>query len=406
MIKKSGFLTLFICLLMLLSPLPVQAQGGPIVQQNSAQVDFPLYLHFNLAAESDANITDIRLHYIVDQTSFAQVVSEVYIDFTPATSVEVSWTFDLRRIGGLPTGSSVEYWWTITDANAAQVVTSPALVQFNDLRNAWQSLTEGMVTLYWYQGKESFTRELMATAQQTLDRLAEDTGAYLEKPVNLYIYGSSRDLRGAMIFPQEWTGGVAFPRFGTIAIGIAPGELDWGRRAIAHELAHLVVHQVTLNPYNDIPVWLDEGLAMYAEGEPESRLLSLLNKAITENRVTSVRSLSSPFSADAQEANIAYAQSYSLVEFLISRYGQAKMLELLDTFGQGSNYDEALMKVYGFDMDGLNKRWLDYMTASAGVGEQAGLVPKPIKASAGLVTSPLLCLVEGNWRSRLWTSMF
>ena len=406
MIKKSGFLTLFICLLMLLSPLPVQAQGGPIVQQNSAQVDFPLYLHFNLAAESDANITDIRLHYIVDQTSFAQVVSEVYIDFTPATSVEVSWTFDLRRIGGLPTGSSVEYWWAVTDANAAQVVTSPALVQFNDLRNAWQSLTEGMVTLYWYQGKESFARELMATAQQTLDRLAEDTGAYLEKPVNLYIYGSSRDLRGAMIFPQEWTGGVAFPRFGTIAIGIAPGELDWGRRAIAHELAHLVVHQVTLNPYNDIPVWLDEGLAMYAEGEPESRLLSLLNKAITENRVTSVRSLSSPFSADAQEANIAYAQSYSLVEFLISRYGQAKMLELLDTFGQGSNYDEALMKVYGFDMDGLNKRWLDYMTASAGVGEQAGLVPKPIKASAGLVTSPLLCLVEGNWRSRLWTSMF
>ncbi len=401
MIKKSGFLTLFICLLMLLSPLPVQAQGGPIVQQNSAQVDFPLYLHFNLAAESDANITDIRLHYIVDQTSFAQVVSEVYIDFTPATSVEVSWTFDLRRIGGLPTGSSVEYWWTITDANAAQVVTSPALVQFNDLRNAWQSLTEGMVTLYWYQGKESFARELMATAQQTLDRLAEDTGAYLEKPVNLYIYGNSRDLRGAMIFPQEWTGGVAFPRFGTIAIGIAPGELDWGRRAIAHELAHLVVHQVTLNPYNDIPVWLDEGLAMYAEGEPESRLLSLLNKAITENRVTSVRSLSSPFSADAQEANIAYAQSYSLVEFLISRYGQAKMLELLDTFGQGSNYDEALMKVYGFDMDGLNKRWLDFMTASAGVGKQAGLVPKPIKASAGLVTSPLLCLVEGNWRSRL-----
>lgn len=396
MIKKSGFLTLFICLLMLLSPLPVQAQGGPIVQQNSAQVDFPLYLQFNLAAESDANITDIRLHYIVDQTSFAQVVSEVYIDFTPATSVEISWTFDLRRIGGLPTGSSVEYWWTVTDANAAQVVTSPALVQFNDLRNAWQSLTEGMVNLYWYQGKESFARELMATAHQTLNRLAEDTGAYLEKPVNLYIYGSSRDLRGAMIFPQEWTGGVAFPRFGTIAIGIAPGELDWGRRAIAHELAHLVVHQVTLNPYNDIPVWLDEGLAMYAEGEPESRLLSLLNKAIAENRVTSVRSLSSPFSADAQEANIAYAQSYSLVEFLISRYGQAKMLELLDTFGQGSNYDEALMKVYGFDMDGLNQRWLDYMTASAGVGEQAGLVPKPIKASTGPVTILLLCLVEGN----------
>ena len=145
---------------------------------------------------------------------------------------------------------------------------------------------------------------------------------------------------------------------------------------------------------------------MYAEGEPESRLLSLLNKAIAENRVTSVRSLSSPFSAYAQEATIAYAQSYSLVEFLISRYGQAKMLELLDTFGQGSDYDEALKKVYGFDMDGLNQRWLDYMTASAEAGEQAGLVPKPVEASTGLATSLLLCLVAGSWWGRLWASMF
>jgi hypothetical protein len=226
----------------------------------------------------------------------------------------------------------------------------------------------------------------MATAQQTLVRLAEDTGAYLERPVNLYIYGSARDLRGAMIFPQEWTGGVAFTRFGAIAIGISTGELDWGKRAIAHELAHLVVHQMTLNPYGDIPVWLDEGLAMYAEGEPESGLLPLLSKAVAEDRVASVRSLSSPFSAHAQEASLAYAQSYSLVEFLITTYGQVKMLELLDTFGQGSDYDDALKKVYGFDMDGLNQRWRDYMAVPAGAGEQAGLEPKPMEEFAGLTT--------------------
>jgi len=399
MIRKTGLLALVICLLVLLSPVPVQAQGGPAINRSSAQVDFPLYLHFSLSAESDVNISNIRLHYTIDRTSFAEVISEVYIEFVPAASVEVSWTFDLRRIGGIPPGASIEYWWTVTDANAAQAETVPAQVQFDDLRYSWQSLTEGMVTLYWYQGKESFARELMATAQQTLVRLAEDTGAYLEKPVNLYIYDSARDLRGAMIFPQEWTGGVAFTRFGTIAIGIPTAQLGWGKRAIAHELAHLVVHQVTLNPYGDIPVWLDEGLAMYAEGEPEAGLLSLLSKAIAEDRVASVRSLSSPFSAYAQEASLAYAQSYSLVEFLITRYGQVKMLELLNTFGQGSDYDDALEKVYGFDMDGLNQRWLDYMM---GVGGQAGLEPKPIAGFAGLTTLILgLTVGVGVWR-RSW----
>jgi len=74
-IKKTGFLALVICLLVLLSPVPVQAQGGPVINQSSAQVEFPLYLHFNLAAESDVNISDIRLHYTIDQFSFAQVIS-------------------------------------------------------------------------------------------------------------------------------------------------------------------------------------------------------------------------------------------------------------------------------------------------------------------------------------------
>jgi hypothetical protein len=53
----------------------------------------------------------------------------------------------------------------------------------------------------------------------------------------------------------------------------------------------------------------------------------------------------------------------SIVEFLIDNYGQERTLELLDTFKQGSSYDGALMTVYGFNMDGLNDLWQDYITA-------------------------------------------
>ena len=37
------------------------------------------------------------------------------------------------------------------------------------------------------------------------------------------------------------------------------------------------------------------------------------------------------------------------------------MLELLNTFSEGSGYDEALKKVYGFDMEGLDTSWRDYV---------------------------------------------
>jgi hypothetical protein len=204
----------------------------------------------------------------------------------------------------------------------------------------------------------------MATAQQALARLAEDTGAELEKPVEIYIYANAQDLQGAMIYPQEWTGGVTFTRYGVVAIGIAPVNLDWGKRAIAHELTHLVINQVTLNPYIDLPTWLDEGLAMHNEGPLEPAFADPLSTAIAENRLISVRSLASPFSAYAGESVLSYAESYSLVDFLITNYGGGKMLELLNTFRQGSSYDGALEAVYGFDMDGLDALWRAYVTTA------------------------------------------
>jgi len=370
MIKKSGILALVVCLfLVLLSPGLIQAQGGLTILDSSAQIEFPSELSFNLSVESDVDVTDIRLHYTVDRVSFSQVTSEVYIEFVPAATVEASWTWDMRKTGGLPPGSSVEYWWTVKDARGDKIKTTPVRVQFDDLRYSWHSLTEGKVTIYWYNGDSSFAQELMAAAQQALARLAEDTGAELEKPVKLYIYANTQDLQGAMIFPQEWTGGVAFTRYGTIVIGIASNNLYWGKRAIAHELAHLVIHQMTLNPYIDLPTWLDEGLAMYTEGALGPAFVAYLNMAIAENSLISVRSLSSPFSAYAEESYLSYAQSYSLVEFLISNYGQGKMLELLNTFRQGSSYDGALNKVYDFDMDGLNTLWRDYVTMPAQLTE-------------------------------------
>ncbi len=376
MIKKASLLALVVCsFLAILSPGLVQAQGELTIVDSSAQAEFPSRLNFNLSAQSDVNITDIRLCYTVDRASFAQVTSEVYIEFTPSTSVDVGWTLEMVKIGGLPPGSSMEYWWKVEDANGNKVETAPAGVRFDDIRYSWRSLTEGKVAIYWYKGDDSFAQELMAAAQQALERLAEDTGAYPGKPARLYIYADAKDLMGAMIYPQEWTGGVAFTRYGIMAIGIAPSNINWGKRAIAHELTHLVIHQMTLNPYNSLPTWLDEGLAMHNEGMLGPEFATYLSTAIAEDNLISVQSLSSPFSAYAEEARLSYAQSYSLVEFLITNYGQSKMLELLNTFREGSGYDAALEKVYGFDMDGLDSLWRNYVAQQYQSAAEASMTP-------------------------------
>lgn len=352
-------------LLALIGPGTARAQGELRITDTSVGAAFPLGISFMLSAESDSDISDIRLHYRVERRSFVDVTSEVFVEFLPGTSVTTGWDWDMRRIGGLPPGTGISYWWTVTDANGERVVSEPATFRFDDLRFAWQILTEGNVTLHWYQGDSAFAEELMAAVQDSLDWLETDTGAHLRESIELYVYSSAADLRGSMVFPQEWTGGVAFTRYGRIAIGIGPANLTWGKKALAHELTHLVVHQMTFNPYGELPTWLEEGLAMRSEGPLGADFAGYLQTAIEGDGLISTRSLSSPFSAFADQSRLSYAESFSLVEFLVGSFGKDKMLQLLETFRAGNSYDGALMSVYGFDTDGLDRRWREEVGAPA-----------------------------------------
>lgn len=364
--KKIGLLALVICLtLLLISPASAQTGSGLAVTGGSVKVSFPASIDFSLSVKSNVNVTDIRLHYTVDRIRFATTVSETFIEFAPAKTVDAKWVWDMRRTGGLPPGSSLEYWWTVKDTGGGQLTTERTRLKLDDNRFTWRSQTRGKVTIYWYQGDDAFAGQLMTATQDALTRLAADTGAELAQPVRIFVYGTYEDLRGSMIFPQEWTGGVAFTEYGIIAIGIASNNVAWGTGAIAHELSHLTIHQMTYNPYGGMPTWMDEGLAMNAEGELDASFAVLLLDAIARNKLLTVRSISSPFSAYSDESRLSYAESYSIVRFLTDTYGKEKMFELLKTFRQGSGYDEAFLKVYGFDMDKLDSLWRAYLTKKA-----------------------------------------
>ncbi len=378
-----------------------QADSGISVLDSSVEVHFPAALVFNLEAESDFDIVNARLHYQVDKMNYAQVTSEGWPDFTPATRVATNWIWDMRK-SSLPPGAAVTYWWTIEDTSGNKVETSSNTVHFNDIRYDWRSLTEGQLTLFWYEGDDSFAQELMNASEQGLARLTWDVGPYAEKPIKIYIYASASDLQGAMIFPQEWTGGVAFTEFGIIAIGISTNNLDWGKEALVHELTHLVVHQAIFSPYGELPTWLDEGLAMYNQGELSPYFRGYLDEAVSEDKLISVRSLCSPFSAETEKAGLSYAESYSLVEYLLSDYGQERMLNLLTQFKGGNTYDGALMEVYGFDIDGLDARWREALMPCVIQAKSVWLHPALIAVLSALATSLILAgalaLEDWDWR--------
>ncbi len=344
-----------------LLPKPVQTTNPGTtsiinVLSSSVETDFPQSLTFSLEAESTHNITDLQLIYTTPKILRPSVTVTIRPDFEPGTHVEANWTWDTRK-ANLPTGARIEYGWVIENDSEDRLQTETVTVTFDDAQHDWKELEDEDIRLFWYKGDKTFGQDLMETAQQALVKHSETTESELEQQVSIYIYGSTEDLHDALIYPDEWTGGMAFPEYGVIVIGVAPHNIAWGKRAVTHELSHMIIYQVTYSPLSNIPTWLDEGLAMYSEGELMSNFEQNLQQAISNDTLFSIGSISGSFPAATEEAELAYAQSYSLVEFLIDNFGSSKMQLLIQAFSDGITLDNALLEVYGLDSEQLEIDW-------------------------------------------------
>ena len=168
-------------------------------------------------------------------------------------------------------------------------------------------------------------------------------------------------MRGAVLFAQAWTGGLAFVAHNIVLITVDPEDFESHLPGVVHELAHLLVEEATFNCFGGLPTWLDEGLAVYAEGELPDNQRRTLEEAITNNDLISLRSLNSSFPAADTGATLSYAQSQSLVEYLITAHGWPKMQELLAVFAQGATHGGAIQQVYGMDIDRLEAAWRQWL---------------------------------------------
>ncbi len=326
------------------------------VLSTGVTTDFPQSLTFSLEAESTHHITDVQLLYTTPKILRPSVIVTVRPDFEPDTSVQAEWTWNTRK-SSLPAGAKIQYNWIVENAVSETIETETMIFAFDDIRYDWKELEDDDIHLYWYEGDESFGRELMRAARQALVKLATDTDSNLEDQVRIYIYGNTKDLHESLVFPDQWTGGQAYPEYSTVVIGIDTDNLEWGKRAVTHEISHMVIYQETYSPLSNVPTWLDEGLAVYSEGELESHFKQNLEKAILNENLFSIQSISGSFPSASDEAELAYAQSYSLVEFLIENFGSAKIQQLLQAFSDGINLDNALTEIYGFDSEKLEIDW-------------------------------------------------
>ncbi|MCL4458830.1 MAG: peptidase MA family metallohydrolase [Chloroflexi bacterium] len=390
-------LALGLCLLLIgllfssLTPSAVAA-GSITVVTNTYQNNFPTRITFNLEARSDTEINQVILFYGLGDDP---VITRVYPEFTPGRQVKVEHVWNTQR-QYIPPELTVRYYWVIENSGGDRLKTAPLVFVNRDTRFPWQRLHEGQIELLWYKGEQGFAQQLLDAATAAAARLEQEVGVKIEKPIKILIYKDQTDLLG-VLEPKahEWTGGRAFPEQGIIVIAASPSAegLDYGRRTVAHELSHIVIYQATANPYGDIPNWLDEGLAMYNEGGVEPSYSRTLRKGVEENKLISVKSLSGGFPDAPEQALLAYAESYSLVRFILERYGSEKMARLLHIFREGATYDEALQRALGVDSVGLDAQWRESLGLPATPPTPVPPAAAPSSPLSSLPLMPIILLV-------------
>ena len=126
-----------------------------------------------------------------------------------------------------------------------------------------------------------------------------------------------------------------------------------------HELCHLLLHSHIKE--GNLPKWLDEGICQWvSDGISEiimTQKRSILEEAILSGQYISIRALTGRFPRDERYLVLAYEESKSLVEYMISAFGEEALLSVLNDLEKGVEVDEALWRNLSISLDELESRW-------------------------------------------------
>ena len=173
-------------------------------------------------------------------------------------------------------------------------------------------------------------------------RIGNALGSYPTNQINVVLYTAQQfhDITGA----PEWAGG-GFDGQIRMPVAGATQNLRAFDRILTHELVHAVLHNVAAR---NLPAWLNEGLAMYFEGD---------NLAASEKRLAAARAfvplgaLQGGYSRlTSEQATVAYEMSAFATHALITRLGTANVGLLLQDLDRGQTVESALPR-FGLTID-------------------------------------------------------
>lgn len=203
------------------------------------------------------------------------------------------------------------------------------------------------------------TEAILAAAQA--DLLAA-TGVGLTDTVRVVFVSEEQSFDSVLggAFP-DWGVAAAVGERNLIALR-SPADFPVGRglsEILRHELAHL--HLDALTRMRLAPRWLHEGYAQQFAREWHFGDDWIVARAAIADQILPLRDIDGVNSFKTAKAQLAYAQSYLAVAFLLEAYGWPGLLEFTAAVRDGAEWDDALRIAIGTDYAGFQREYSQYL---------------------------------------------
>ena len=289
------------------------------------------------------------------------------------------WQATEVRTGHVVPNTAIDYAFRAVFPDT-DVVGPSARHRVADDRVDWQRLTGDRVTVWWHRGDEEFARRALEIAERAMDEASELLGVEDVEAVDFIIYSDDRTFREAMgPATRENVGGQAHPDIRTLFGLISPAQIrsDWVEELVVHELAHLVFDSAVRNAYSYPPRWLNEGLAVYLSTGYTSGDRAQVEGAAGAGTIIPLDGLGGQFPTRPLRFGLAYAESVSAVDHFVELHGEDRLVELINSFGDGLGLDEAFIAATGASFADFDDAWL------ASVGAERPRPFGPVEAPSG-----------------------
>lgn len=242
-------------------------------------------------------------------------------------------------------------------------------LSFPEERSTWLELKGGHFIIY-FEKDEVMAKDILDKAELYYKEIADDLSYarhskfwLWEDRVKIYIFPDRISYLSSTRQP-EWSGG--FADYNNKQIITYRSDKEFLDSFLPHEIAHLILRDyIGFNP--EIPLWVDEGVAQWAEAQKRKETEKRLKHIIEEKKLIPLHKFTKMDIRAQRNPNLVelyYMQSASLVGFLIEKYGLDTFIELCRNLRDGKSLKDALRLSTSSkikDLDELEKEWIKHV---------------------------------------------